>query len=668
MARVFQALNGITITRRIAVGYGLLILLIAALGLTSWAALDRISGNLHRVEKIAATSTAAAQLDLALTGLWPRIDAAILTGGDVATSLIEDGATRIAAVDPSLVPPYRDYADSVRLTLAVTDKLTAVRQKMPAVEAVFAPAVKAVADHRKLIFDAEGVAAIGELGTRLDDGIKQILALGELAGAGLTRTGAQQLPPRAERLVAGWHEALTAAKVIAAGANGSEETDAFAKLLPAMEEYAVLLKASSELLIERASLRLDRLAPIQQRLADTLRAMSEKAQGEQASLIGATTETVSAAILRSIILPSAALAIGIASALVIALSITGPLKTITQAMRDLAAGDLDARADMPTAKGEIGDLAVALGTFRANALTRRDLEAAQAQEQLAREARLARMDELTRTLDTTANGLLAELSGAADRLEGTARSLTEVSVEATAQGDSIATASSLASQSIQSVATASDQLDGSIAEIARQASLSQAIADEAKERASHGMQSVGRLEATSRKIGDVVQLINQIANQTNLLALNATIEAARAGEAGKGFAVVASEVKTLASQSSQATDEIATQVADVQRVAEETAEAIRSISNVVARMAGIATSIAGAVEEQSVATREIGQQAGNAAAGAESVSRSLARLRQGNDVTSSNAGLVLSSAQKLNREAGVLNSELSRFLAEVRVI
>jgi methyl-accepting chemotaxis protein len=105
------------------------------------------------------------------------------------------------------------------------------------------------------------------------------------------------------------------------------------------------------------------------------------------------------------------------------------------------------------------------------------------------------------------------------------------------------------------------------------------------------MRSVGLLEISSRKIGDVVSLINQIANQTNLLALNATIEAARAGEAGKGFAVVASEVKTLAGQSSKATDEIAAQVADVQRVAEETAESIRTISSVITHVATIAASI-----------------------------------------------------------------------------
>jgi methyl-accepting chemotaxis protein len=104
----------------------------------------------------------------------------------------------------------------------------------------------------------------------------------------------------------------------------------------------------------------------------------------------------------------------------------------------------------------------------------------------------------------------------------------------------------------------------------------------------------------------------------------------------------------------------------VQRVAEETAESIRTISSVITHVATIAASIASAVEEQSTATREIGKQASNAAAGADSVTKSLARIRQGIDVTSSSAGEVLSSAQNLSRETGVLRTELSSFLSDVR--
>jgi len=83
------------------------------------------------------------------------------------------------------------------------------------------------------------------------------------------------------------------------------------------------------------------------------------------------------------------------------------------------------------------------------------------------------------------------------------------------------------------------------------------------------------------RIGDVVNLISTIAAQTNLLALNATIEAARAGAAGRGFAVVASEVKSLATQTSKATDEIASQIAEVQNATNEAVDAIGEISTTI---------------------------------------------------------------------------------------
>jgi methyl-accepting chemotaxis protein len=80
--------------------------------------------------------------------------------------------------------------------------------------------------------------------------------------------------------------------------------------------------------------------------------------------------------------------------------------------------------------------------------------------------------------------------------------------------------------------------------------------------------------AAAQKIGDVVSLINDIASQTNLLAPNATIKAARAGEAGKGFAVVASEVKSLATQTGKATEEIDAPITSMQAA---TGEAVRAI-------------------------------------------------------------------------------------------
>jgi methyl-accepting chemotaxis protein len=116
---------------------------------------------------------------------------------------------------------------------------------------------------------------------------------------------------------------------------------------------------------------------------------------------------------------------------------------------------------------------------------------------------------------------------------------------------------------------------------------------------------VAGLATAAQKIGDVVKLINNIAEQTNLLALNATIEAARAGEAGRGFAVVASEVKVLATQTAKATDEISAQIAEVQGTTGSAVTVIQDITQTISRVNEISAAIAASVEEQASVTQSM---------------------------------------------------------------
>jgi methyl-accepting chemotaxis protein len=176
---------------------------------------------------------------------------------------------------------------------------------------------------------------------------------------------------------------------------------------------------------------------------------------------------------------------------------------------------------------------------------------------------------------------------------------------------------------VQAVAAGAEEMAASVAEITRQivgATRSTAGAKDEAERAS-GI--VTTLVDAAERIGQVVRLISDIASQTNLLALNATIEAARAGDAGKGFAVVASEVKTLASQTGRATEEIAAQVAQVQAAVEGAAGAIESISNAVREIDGVTGAIAAAVEQQSAVTRSMSENMQSAAAAVDSVGRTV---------------------------------------------
>jgi methyl-accepting chemotaxis protein len=172
--------------------------------------------------------------------------------------------------------------------------------------------------------------------------------------------------------------------------------------------------------------------------------------------------------------------------------------------------------------------------------------------------------------------------------------------------------------------------------------------------AKRSEQMVSDLVVAAQKIGEVTQIINDIASQTNLLALNATIEAARAGESGKGFAVVASEVKSLANQTAKATEEIALQIKGIQDSSETTAKGIREIGQIIAQVSEISTSISSAVEEQSAATKE--------------VSSNINGVSQAAQETGHSSSTVLSVAQAVSGQAGKLEARVDDFLKSVRAM
>jgi methyl-accepting chemotaxis protein len=157
-----------------------------------------------------------------------------------------------------------------------------------------------------------------------------------------------------------------------------------------------------------------------------------------------------------------------------------------------------------------------------------------------------------------------------------------------------------------------------------------------------------------------------IASQTNLLALNATIEAARAGEAGRVFAVVASEVKSLASQTAKATDEIRAQIASMQQVATTAVGAIRNIGETIAEINDVTTAIAAAVEQQGSATREIARNIQQAAGGSSEVSSNITGVSTASAEAGSAASDVLRASEVLRSEADVLRSEIDAFLRNIR--
>jgi methyl-accepting chemotaxis protein len=296
-------------------------------------------------------------------------------------------------------------------------------------------------------------------------------------------------------------------------------------------------------------------------------------------------------------------------------------------------------------------------------------EAAEARQQADREAGATRRAELLRLADTfeaSVKSVVDFVSSASIETTANAESLATVAQRASQLAGAAAGASNQAFENVHAVVDTSEELSSSAAEITRQVTRSSNIANKAVEEATETNEVMRGLAGTAQKIGEVVGLINAIAGQTNLLALNATIEAARAGEAGKGFAVVASEVKSLATQTAKATEEISAQIAAIQSSTRNAADVIGRVSRTIIEISGIASSVAAAVEQQGVATQEIAYNVNKAATGAQDAATNITGVREAASETGQVANQVLNASRELARQADTLHHEVDSFLSTVR--
>lgn len=335
-------------------------------------------------------------------------------------------------------------------------------------------------------------------------------------------------------------------------------------------------------------------------------------------------------------------------------------------MKAIAAGDLAVEV---ATKGsdEIAAMGEALQVFKDNMAESNRLRAERIEgEKRASAQRRNEMSQLADEFHAAVGEIVQTVSSASTELEASARTLTNTAAETQQLSAMVETASSDASRNVDSVAAATEEMTASIAEINRQVQESNRIAADAVSQAEMTDGRINELSKAATRIGDVINLITSIAEQTNLLALNATIEAARAGESGKGFAVVAQEVKSLATQTSKATNEISSQIAGMQVATQESVGAIKQISTTIGRISEIASVIADSVGQQGSAIQEIVRSVQGAAKSTSEVAGNITEVNKGANETSSASSQVLSSAQSLSGESNRLKLEVDRFLETVR--
>jgi methyl-accepting chemotaxis protein len=443
--------------------------------------------------------------------------------------------------------------------------------------------------------------------------------------------------------------------------------------------------------------RLNDLIPV---LATELNAINVQFSKEMASSMA----SLSASADRSLMLVYVSSAVGIVLSLLLALwismaKIARPLNELGQRMGTLANGDLSVQIEGQGRGDEVGAMAKAVQVFKDNAVALKESEVqAEAQRRAAEEERArneATRAEAARQVQRVVTGLGSGLerlakgdltyritdefvdeykkvqedfNAAIEQLQDTIKNIALSSNEVSNAASEISASTTNLSQRTEEQAASLEQTSASMeemsatvkknAENAQQANQfaneTAAVADRGGAVVAEAVNAMSRIEESSRKISDIISVIDEIARQTNLLALNAAVEAARAGEAGRGFAVVASEVRSLAQRSSQAAKDIkdlitssSGQVQEGVELVNKAGASLNEIVESIKKVAQIVADIAVASNQQATGIDQI-----NTA------------LNQMDEVTQQNSALVeenAATAKTLEHQSGAMSSSVGTF-------
>jgi methyl-accepting chemotaxis protein len=633
---------------------------------------ERVSTGVKAYRKSVSESDLAQTIDRDLISYRALARFYVATGK-------EDDAKAALAAEASLKEAI-DQSMKTTTNPARIDQITRLAREFRTFTKIFADVLKAKRDS-ELVTQNQLTRSGNLLRYKLDDFPSVVDDDAELAavtlGAKKVAAQFQTAMALANTFVVNSDQAVAASamarlKFVETALQAIPSTDA--KVLPAIQEASAQLEAYRQALAKliENSKEVDELTVEMAESATAIikgaNAMRADLLSDQQRLDAESNANISETERLVVMLAFGGFLLGGALAVLLGKGISRPMIEMCKAMRELANGNFDVVLPGLGRRDEVGEMAGAVEEFKMQAIAKAERDAAEhdAQNKASAAARRAELIRFADDFEAAVGAIVANVSASAVQLEAAAGTLTRTAETTQSLSSQAAGASEQASSNMQSVASATEELSASVDEIGRQVQESNRIAEAAVNQAEQTDGRIGKLSRAAQEIGDVVKLITAIAEQTNLLALNATIEAARAGEAGRGFAVVASEVKSLASQTAKATDEISSHIAGMQAATQESVSAIKEIGGTIAQISTIASTIASAVEEQGSATQEIARSVQTVAQGTHEAAANILEVNRGAAETGSASGNVLDSARTLSTESTRLREELDRFMTNIR--
>lgn len=357
--------------------------------------------------------------------------------------------------------------------------------------------------------------------------------------------------------------------------------------------------------------------------------------------------------------------VGVVVSMRIVNNLTRPLVKLVDLAERLNSGETDIEFAGLERTDEVGAVSRAIASFKDNVFKKGELEKSADEEKQRQLNRQKEVEALIAEFQGQSDKILASVSVKMEQMEEAAMSLSNLTHSTSDKSQNASEASGLASSNVQAAAQATDEISKSINEIVAKVTQTSDFVQKATNMAHTTNEEVKGLSSATDKIGSISSLIQDIAEQTNLLALNATIEAARAGEAGKGFAVVAQEVKSLATQTAQATADISEQIEMIQKASHNTAGAIEEIVDTMNDVNTHASSINEEMNIQAKSIYDISASVSRASDGTKDVTQNISIVTKAAEETNKTADGVTLLTRETSKEASELNNIVSQFLSRV---